>query len=741
MSLRRQILLTVLLAMATALLPTVLILTWHNRQAWIQSSEINGQRLAQILALSASHADEQTSTAAVAPLKPSSRLTAEQLTLQRLIYRALDQNLHGIWLINKQLQVTQLGTIAGLGIEPRISAPDQHLVQQAMAQNRTQSQIQGGYLKVATPVNSFYEAACGAMLLYLPIAPVQANLQQQIYLALGTAALISGFGLLLSIELAKRLSHPIEQLRTAALAVASGNLDVVVEPSTTDEVGELALAFNQTTQKLKASLSLLENRVEVNSKALEQSEAHKQAILAAIPDLMFQLSADGTFLGYVNQSQVAALLSHGADPIGQPLRDLLPGDIAQRHLQNMAQVIATRCTQVYEQQPEINGQIQYEEVRVVAIDQTEALFIIRDIGDRKRAEAALQQSNQELATTLQALKTAQDDLIQSEKMAALGQFVAAVAHEINTPLGAIRSSISNISKDLEQVLVALPVQFQLLSVPEAQQFIALLRQSLDKPPLSSARDERQYRRALSQKLSESGIIEADKLAETLVIMGIYQAEPFTELLQKPDRTEIIELAYWLSGLQRSSHVISMATDRASNVVLTLKSYAQQHQTGEKRAVELLESINAVLTLYHPQFRRGVEVVRQFASIPPIHGYPEQLSQVWSHLIDNAIQAMKYHGILTIAVESNQLQVCITISDTGPGIPPELQAKIFQPFFTTKSAGEGSGLGLAVVQQIIETHQGQIKVESQPGQTRFHVTLPISANQPVNQPANRGSDHA
>ena len=188
-------------------------------------------------------------------------------------------------------------------------------------------------------------------------------------------------------------------------------------------------------------------------------------------------------------------------------------------------------------------------------------------------------------------------------------------------------------------------------------------------------------------------------------------------------------------------MISMATDRASNVVLTLKSYAQQHQTGEKRAVELLESINAVLTLYHPQFRRGVEVVRQFASIPPIHGYPEQLSQVWSHLIDNAIQAMKYHGILTIAVESNQLQVCITISDTGPGIPPELQAKIFQPFFTTKSAGEGSGLGLAVVQQIIETHQGQIKVESQPGQTRFHVTLPISANQPVNQPANRGSDHA
>jgi signal transduction histidine kinase len=143
-------------------------------------------------------------------------------------------------------------------------------------------------------------------------------------------------------------------------------------------------------------------------------------------------------------------------------------------------------------------------------------------------------------------------------------------------------------------------------------------------------------------------------------------------------------------------------------------------------VNITQGIETVLTLYQNQIKQGVEVVRNYqAQLPAVQCYPDELNQVWTNLIHNALQAMDNQGTLTIDAVQKDTSVLVKITDSGKGIPPEILPNIFEPFFTTKPAGEGSGLGLDIVKKIIEKHQGKIDVESVPGQTAFTVSLPIN----------------
>jgi signal transduction histidine kinase len=137
----------------------------------------------------------------------------------------------------------------------------------------------------------------------------------------------------------------------------------------------------------------------------------------------------------------------------------------------------------------------------------------------------------------------------------------------------------------------------------------------------------------------------------------------------------------------------------------------------------------VLDLYHNQLKQGIEVIRDFQDIPPIWCFPDELIQVWTNLIYNAIQAMGGVGTLKLSMWTINTTVWVSITDSGCGIPPELQAKIFEPFFTTKPMGEGSGLGLDIVKKIVEKHHGSLTVQSKPGETTFQVRLSINALQP------------
>jgi len=306
-----------------------------------------------------------------------------------------------------------------------------------------------------------------------------------------------------------------------------------------------------------------------------------------------------------------------------------------------------------------------------------------------------------MKNSLEHLKATQEELVQSEKMAALGQLVAGIAHEINTPLGAIRASIANISDALNESIHQLPQLFQRLTPSRLQDFLALLEAAFKDKKNITSREERKFKRKLIAQLEDYEIA----------------------LLQAEDNT--LQAAYNLSIQQTSSQNIMMAVERASKIVFALKSYAHTDSQGHKKIkANVTECLDVVLTLYYTQLKHGIEVTTHYQDVPDILCCSDELNQVWTNIIHNAIQAMDNQGTLEITVAQQDDYIVVQITDSGKGIEENIKPRIFEPFFTTKPAGEGSGLGLDIVRRIIDKHQGRIEVESRPGKTTFSVFLPV-----------------
>jgi signal transduction histidine kinase len=157
----------------------------------------------------------------------------------------------------------------------------------------------------------------------------------------------------------------------------------------------------------------------------------------------------------------------------------------------------------------------------------------------------------------------------------------------------------------------------------------------------------------------------------------------------------------------------------------------------QQEIDIHDGLENTLIMLHHRLKYGVAVVREYdRSIPPICAHGGELNQVWTNLIDNAIDAMEGHGELLVRTEAEFGGVLVEIRDTGPGIPPEIRDRVFEPFFTTKPVGEGTGLGLDMVYRIVQKHHGQVRVESKPGRTSFEVRLPFA---PVRRAENRSNE--
>jgi predicted ATPase/signal transduction histidine kinase/tRNA A-37 threonylcarbamoyl transferase component Bud32 len=341
-------------------------------------------------------------------------------------------------------------------------------------------------------------------------------------------------------------------------------------------------------------------------------------------------------------------------------------------------------------------------------------------------EQKVNERTQTLSQTLQELQLTQQELIQSEKMAALGQLIAGIAHEINTPLGAIGSSIQYITNFLNDNLQSLPSFFRALSLGQEQQFQMLLLRSLQSKTTLTGRDRRQARKQIEQELFAQAVPNAETLASLLLDLNLYDdLDPLLPLLNSPDSESLLKMVRQLTRVHESARDITSASDRAAKIVFALKTYARYDHSGEMMTVNLADGIETVLTLYQNQIKYGVKVIRNFEPIPLVPCYTDELNQVWTNLIHNALQAMDYQGTLEISLQAVSDRVQVSITDSGTGIPLEVQPKIFDPFFTTKPPGEGSGLGLDIVKKIIDKHQGSITFNSEPFRTTFMVSLPMN----------------
>ncbi|MCC5944250.1 MAG: PAS domain S-box protein [Bernardetiaceae bacterium] len=350
------------------------------------------------------------------------------------------------------------------------------------------------------------------------------------------------------------------------------------------------------------------------------------------------------------------------------------------------------------------------------------------ITSKKIAEEVIKEKNQALEANLKELKNTQSQLIHAEKMTTLGQLVASIAHEINTPLGAIRSSSENIANQFVHTIPTLPQFLANLSPSHLVLFSQLINQAASHNLILTSREKRSLRYKLIDKLQAAQVENANIISDILVDMSMHaQVDTYMDLLKAENAKDIIKMANQISSLQRSNKTILNATDRASKIIFALKNFARQDQGDEKEKADIKEGITTTLILYHNQIKQGIEVTQDIEEgIPPILCYPDELVQVWTNIINNAIQAMNGKGTLHIGLAKQEKNLLVIIRDNGPGIPVEIQDKIFEPFFTSKKAGEGSGLGLDIAKKIIEKHEGKIWFDSVLGKgTTFFISLPYT----------------
>ncbi|MEG5137789.1 MULTISPECIES: ATP-binding protein [unclassified Microcoleus] len=511
-----------------------------------------------------------------------------------------------------------------------------------------------------------------------------------------------------------QLKKEIQDRATAEAEVR--RLNTELEERVRERTVQLA-ASNQELQQKICDRKLLEEK-------LHFSETKVRAVFEAMTDIVLVLDIQGNI--EVLPTNTTAVYEPDCDLVSLTIEHFFDDDNPDDWWMLVQQVLETQQTLNFDYSLAVGGREIWFSACISMFSTDAVIWVARNISDRKLAESALSQKNTELAHTLEELKRTQQELIQSEKMAALGQLIAGVAHEINSPLGAIRSSVQNIADFWAEQLHQLPIFFKQLSPERQQDFFALLHKSSQETDTLSSKEKRQLKKSLQRQLEAEKIDDADSLACTLLDIGICNnVEPFLPLLKDRESPNILQIAYEFATVQKSTKNIATATDRAAKIVFALKSYSRYDQSGSKANANITEGIDTVLTLYHYQIKHGVEVVRNYGTdLPSVLCYPDELNQVWTNLLHNALQAMGNKGVLKIDVKHQNNAISVSITDNGPGIPPEIMPRIFEPFFTTKPPGEGTGLGLDIVLKIIEKHQGKLQVESVPGQTKFTVYLPI-----------------
>jgi signal transduction histidine kinase len=336
-------------------------------------------------------------------------------------------------------------------------------------------------------------------------------------------------------------------------------------------------------------------------------------------------------------------------------------------------------------------------------------------------------------TVLSRLRSTQSKLEQSARLARLGTLTAGIAHELNNPSAAVQRSSGRLLEELDRH-ERLGVAMQGLDVDEhGHELLRMLdgraRERADKPPEMNAllRSDRQSE--LEAQLEKLKVDKPWEITPELVDLGA-GSEEIAEIGEIFTGSELrVVLEWWTSTYisRRLLYEVESGAERISKIVAALKSYVYLDQAPVQN-VDLHRGLDDTLLILNNKIKHkeNVSIERHYdPDLPRIFGYGSELNQVWTNLLDNALDAVGEDGCIAIRTHADGEWVSVEIEDDGPGIPPDVQDRIFEPFFTTKPVGAGTGMGLDISYNIVvQKHRGQINVDSEPGRTCFEVRLPV-----------------
>ena len=317
---------------------------------------------------------------------------------------------------------------------------------------------------------------------------------------------------------------------------------------------------------------------------------------------------------------------------------------------------------------------------------------------------------------------------QRDRLAGLGKLSAGLAHELNNPASAAKRATSLLRDAFKRIKDAVQElgKHQLTATQKSEierleaSFLQPAQDPLDTLAISDLEDQ------IDSLLRSHGQSDLWQLASDLAHRGV-KPEVLESLFATLDadvaRAALVRIAASVE-IANLLNEIESSTSRISDLVRAVKEYTYMDQT-PAQSVDVVKGLENTLTILHHKLKRGVTVRREYEKVPLlVNSFGSELNQVWTNIIDNAIDAMSGKGELRVRTYRDDTCVVVEIADNGPGILPEVKAHIFEPFFTTKGVGEGTGLGLDTVQRIVKKHRGTIQVNSKPGDTRFQVFLPL-----------------
>jgi signal transduction histidine kinase len=348
------------------------------------------------------------------------------------------------------------------------------------------------------------------------------------------------------------------------------------------------------------------------------------------------------------------------------------------------------------------------------------------LGMNKLLERRVGERTGELEAALAEQRLLQDRLIESGKLSALGQLAAGIAHELNTPLGAINSSGRILLDFLDSKIAGQLAFVRTLDTREAGLYDAVVSLGIKgNGTLNLPLPSRAKTREIAGTLERAGVSDSEQIASVLCDIGIADSiDGLIPLFGTGRDLEIVTVAAEPIIARRMAQIVSESADKAAGVVGALRSYLVPEVNKDNQIVDVDADITKVLTLMHNMLKHGITVHTDFSSVRVI-GSSDKLSQVWMNLIRNAAQAMDFRGELAVRTAIRDGNAIVTVEDSGSGIPETIRDRVFEPFFTTKRHGDGMGLGLDICKKIVEAHQGRISFESRPGKTVFTITIPAA----------------